>query len=322
VNDDSKHDPHAREDTQNTHEDERWDQLHRDYNDSNDNENNAEINTPEMSDDEDDLASILDLPPAKPKRGDIMDDNYEAASNMTKIDMTGDIIVLHEEVTTVNVQGVHMGVNEADIFDKKEMLAHDTNLYDGKHVTIQVARCDDTHMDEDTKYVNTFNRHDAYKAACKMDVDKTQTETNIENIGIMRADTSMPPGTATLSVKELHTREDHFAREEPSADNKTMDKYECEEELPADNEMLNEYEYSHNRIVMTSHTETLDVAKMIAYMDENYNNTSQMGDKDEPIADLERNNPHSVDETYEEEDVANNKKTNGVANKKESRGSP
>jgi hypothetical protein len=53
VNDDSEHDPHAHdphalEDTQNKHEDERWDQLHKDYNDSHDNEDNAEINTPGM----------------------------------------------------------------------------------------------------------------------------------------------------------------------------------------------------------------------------------------------------------------------------------
>jgi hypothetical protein len=132
-------------------------------------------------------------------------------------------------------------------------------------------------------------------------------------------------------------------QEEPSADNKMVDKHECEEEpevqhstntlneqeeLPADNKMMNEYEYSHIRIVMTCLTETLDVAKMLAYIDENYNNTSQMEDGDETIADLEREkpnvreNPYSIDETYQEEDVADNEQTNGVANKKESRGSP
>ena len=56
-----------------------------------------------MSSEEDDLATILDLPPAKSKRGDIMDDNSEVASTMTKIDMMGDLIVMHEDVTTVNV---------------------------------------------------------------------------------------------------------------------------------------------------------------------------------------------------------------------------
>ena len=63
--------------------------------------------------DEDDLASILDLPPAKPKMGDIMDDDDEAAGIMTKIDMTGDHIVLHEEAT--------VSVNKVDIFIKKEI---------------------------------------------------------------------------------------------------------------------------------------------------------------------------------------------------------
>jgi hypothetical protein len=147
VPDDSEHDPYAHEDT---HEDERWDQLHRDYNDSHDNEDSDEINTPEMSD-EDDLASILDLPPAKPKRGDIMDDDNEAADIMTKIDMTGDHIVLHEEVTTVNV-------NKVDIFVKKEMLAHDTNLHDGKNEIIQVARCDNPHRDQYREHRNYEGR--------------------------------------------------------------------------------------------------------------------------------------------------------------------
>ena len=62
VDDNSVHDPHAYEDIQNKHKGEREDQLHRDYNDPHDNENNAEIYTPEMSDDEDDLATMLDLP--------------------------------------------------------------------------------------------------------------------------------------------------------------------------------------------------------------------------------------------------------------------
>ena len=67
---------------------------------------------------------------------------------------------------------------------------------------------------------------------------------------------------------------------------------------------------------------------MLAYMDENYNTPSQMGDEDEPTADLEReepnvrDDPYSIDKTYQEEDVANNEQTNGVTNKKESRGSP
>ena len=78
-------------------------------------------------------------------------------------------------------------------------------------------------------------------------------------------------------------------------------------ELPADNENLNEYEYSHNKIVMTNLTETLDVETMLAYMDE-------------PTAALE--NLYSIDEANREEDVANNEQTNGMPNMKEPRGSP
>ena len=62
--------------------------------------------------------------------------------------------------------------------------------------------------------MNTSNRHDAYEATCKM--DKTHTETNTGNIGIMRAG--------------LHTREDHVAREWLLADNKVLAKYEYEEQ--------------------------------------------------------------------------------------------
>ena len=185
---------------------------------------------------------------------------------MTKSEMMGDLIVMHEDVTTVNVEEPHTG--EEDISAKKELLADDNQLYDEKHVTIQVARNDDMHMDEDTKYVNTLDRHDAYEAACKMDVDKTHTE----NIGIMRADTSMLPGTATLSVKRLHTREDedHLVREDAPADNKMVDKYEYSDSL----------------------TETQNIAKMLAYMDENYKITSQTGDEDEPTTALEREKPN------------------------------
>jgi hypothetical protein len=181
------------------------------------------------------------------------------------------------------------------------------------------------HMDEGTKNMNTSNRHDAYEAACKTDVDKTHTETNTGNIGIMRAG--------------LHTREDNVAREWPPADNKVLAKYEYEEqpnvqnvpnvlsqeelsaddvtvdkhvyvkepevqyntttpdnqkELPADNENLKESKYSHNKIVMTNLTETVNVEKMLAYMNENYENTSQMRDEDKPTADLR--NLYNIDE--------------------------
>jgi hypothetical protein len=313
-----------------------WDQPHRDQSDSHNDEDSDETNTPEMSD-EDDIASIMNLPPAKPKMGDIMDDDNEAADIMTKIDMTGDHIVLHEEAT--------INVNKVDIFVKKEMLAHDTNQQDVVNEIIQVARSDDRHMDEGNKYVNTSNRHDAYEAAYKMDANKTHTT----NIGIMR------PG--------LHTREDHVEGKWPPADNEVLAKFEYGEqpnvhnvpnvlspeelsaynmkvdkheyekepevqyntttpddqvELPANNENLNEYEYSHNTIVMTNLTETLDAEKMLDYMNKNYENTSRMGDEDEPTTALE--NLYSIDKANREEDVANNERTNGVPNMKKPRG--
>jgi hypothetical protein len=108
-NDDNQHDPHAHEDTQSRHKDARWGQLNRDYNDFHEYGNNAEITTPKMSDDEDDLAAILDLPLVKSEGEDKMDDGSEMTSAMTKIDMTGDLIVMHEDVTTFNMQGLHTG---------------------------------------------------------------------------------------------------------------------------------------------------------------------------------------------------------------------
>ena len=94
---------------------------------------------------------------------------------------------------------------------------------------------------------------------------------------------------------------------------------------------------------MTSQTETADVAKMLAYMDEaykkksavpetithndplNYDIPSQMGAEDEPTADLEREEPNVRENLYnidEQGAVANHGQTNGVADKKEPRGSP
>jgi hypothetical protein len=40
-----------------------------------------------------------------------MDDDSGVATAMIKIDMTGDLIVMHENVTTVNMQGFQAGVN-------------------------------------------------------------------------------------------------------------------------------------------------------------------------------------------------------------------
>jgi hypothetical protein len=311
MNDDSEHYPHAHEDIHNRHEGEREDQLNRDYDDPHDNEDNAGTYTPEMSSDEDDLAAILDLPPAKSKRGDIMDDNSEVASTMTKIEMMEDLIVMHEDVTTVNGQGLHTGVNKEDIFVKKELLANDTHLYDGKHVTIQVARPNAYEAASKTDVTNKTNPEEAIdETNLEEDVDKTHLEIDIENNSFMRAGTNKPTGTSTLDVKGLHTREekDHFVREELPADNKVLAKYEYEgnagvqdsvdvpnmppkEELPADNKMVDKYGYSDSRIVMTSLMETLDFAKMLAYMDENYKITSQMGDENEPLLTWKERSP-------------------------------
>jgi hypothetical protein len=86
---------------------------------------------------------------------------------------------------------------------------------------------------------------------------------------------------------------------------------------------------------MTNLTETLNVEKVLDYMNENYENTSQMGDEDRPTADLRNlynidkdkptaalGNLYSIDETDREEDAANNNQTNGVPNMKKHRGSP
>jgi hypothetical protein len=109
----------------------------------------------------------------------------------------------------------------------------------------------------------------------------------------------------------VQTVPDVLPQEELSADNKTVDKREYEKEP--------EVQYS---------TTTPDDQEELPADNENYKNTSQMGDEDEPTADLEgekpnvRENPYSIDETNREEDVANNEQSNGVSNKKEPRGSP
>jgi hypothetical protein len=49
---------------------------------------------------------------------------------MTEIGTMRDHNVMHEEVTTVNMQGLHTDVNEEDIIAKKELPANNTHLYD------------------------------------------------------------------------------------------------------------------------------------------------------------------------------------------------
>jgi hypothetical protein len=74
---------------------------------------------------------------------------------------------------------------------------------------------------------------------------------------------------------------------------------------------------------------------VLAYRNENYENTSQRGDEDKPNADIRNlynidedkptaalGNLYSIDETDREVDAANNNQTNGVPNMKKPRGSP
>ena len=65
-----------------------------------------------------------------------------------------------------------------------------------------------------------------------------------------------------------------------------------QEVLLAEDGGLTMYEYTHSRNVMTNQTETVDIAKMLAYMNENYDTPSQMGAEDVPTADLEKKQPH------------------------------
>ena len=288
---------------QNRHEDAGWVQLHNDHNEPHDDKENDEFDTPGLSSDEDDLATILDLPPAKPKRRDIMDDT-EAASTMTKINMTGDIIIMHEKAITVNKQELHTG--EEDTFAM--LLANDTHSYDEEHVNDKMAR------DVEDEHMATLKRPKAHKTACKLDMmDKTNIKTFCTG--------SHTRGTMVDPTMKVLTK----YREEPSVptqkelpvDNKMVDKHDYEEES------LTKNENPRRRNVMTSQTETVDATKMLAYMDENYNTPSQKGDKTEPF-DCPREGgarctrePAQRRQTYQEENVANNEETNGVTNENE-----
>ena len=153
MNDDSDHDHHTHENKQ---EDEGWDQLHKDHNESHDNKDNDEFDTPGLSSEEDDLATILDLPPAKPKRRDIMDESNEAASTMTKINMSGDCIIMHEIAIAVNEQELH--TDEENTFAKMKLLADDNHSYDEKHVNTKIARDVEMHRDLDIEHMATLKR--------------------------------------------------------------------------------------------------------------------------------------------------------------------
>ena len=105
--------PSVKEDTQSRDEDTRWNQSDRNYSIYRD---NAETTTPEESDD-DDLSAMVDLPLAKPNRGDIMDDN-KVTDDTTEMEM-----------------GLHTDMNKEDLVAKMELLTNDPNLYDRKHMT-------------------------------------------------------------------------------------------------------------------------------------------------------------------------------------------
>ena len=65
-----------------------------------------------------------------------------------------------------------------------------------------------------------------------------------------------------------------------------------QEVLLAEDGGLTMYEYTHSRNVMTNQTETVDIAKMLAYMNKNYDTPSQMGAENVPTADLEKEEPN------------------------------
>jgi hypothetical protein len=120
-NDDIQHDPHAHENTVSRHGGVRWDQLDRIYTNFHDNGNNTENNTPTMSDDEDDIAAILDLPPEKSKG----ENSMEAGSEMTT--------VMDQIVTTSNMQGPHISGKEKDISARGELLTNNTHFFINWH---------------------------------------------------------------------------------------------------------------------------------------------------------------------------------------------
>ena len=80
-------------------------------------------------------------------------------------------------------------------------------------------------------------------------------------------------------VKGLNTRKEegnHFTKEEPPDEDKVLAKYGYvtntppQEELPADDEELNEYKHSYTTNVMTNQKKTLDIARMLTYIDETH----------------------------------------------------
>ena len=121
-----------------------------------------------------------------------------------------------------------------------------------------------------------------------MDVANTHPEFDITEIG-----TNEPPGKTTSDMKRLHAREE-----------------------PPDNEMLPKYEHSHNGDTIPQN----NLKKSTT--------SSKKGDEYEPMDDVRREEayfmrevPINIDEIHQE-DVANYRQIDGVANREESRGSP
>ena len=92
-----------------------------------------------MLSDEEDLAAILDLPLVQSEREDIMDDRYEVNNDIIVIDMTGDLIIMNEDVPIFNVKGLHTSEKEGEIFAREGLLADKTHRYAGEHAC-QVRR--------------------------------------------------------------------------------------------------------------------------------------------------------------------------------------
>jgi hypothetical protein len=104
-NEDYQHDPHVPDGSQCRPDGARWGQPNRTSNDRPEYGNDVEVTIPEMSSDDDDFATILDLPPVKVKteqkkeinimiimsdEEDVMNNRCEVVDTVTEIDMTQD----------------------------------------------------------------------------------------------------------------------------------------------------------------------------------------------------------------------------------------
>jgi hypothetical protein len=299
----SLHDPHANEDNKNGHEQARWEQLNRTYSDFHDNENNITTPTPTISDNEDDLYALLDLPPLKPEGMDIIDDNSKITHAITEIDTMGDIIVMHKDVVTTHTQGLHTGVNEEGV-DK-------THLVNNIENASSIAR--GTSKPPGTATIDATRLH---TREMKEEENVTKEELPADDKALAKYEYEGKPNVQdNINIRDVHKLP---PLEELPADNNVVDKYKFEEEpevpsmppqeeLPADNGVLTWYKYSYSRSTVTSQMEILDVAKK--------RNKAEPADleREEPTV---RENPYSINETHQEEEIADHEHNNGVATKK------